>query len=436
MLSANTIQNSSPELREFLELSCLYLAASDEQFSGAEQEWIDTTFGHATADRFLADLANIQWGHVFTRIDELAEQIPAQEIQLVSAGVEDFFKQLLSVDGLDPREEECLNEFLEHLLDAGINVNQATPQQEVEKFEARLKSLLSMHKQQGEKWDWAKLATLLPPAYPSRLNTNRLRALQVQLVWTAALINVPQDFITAAEGEDETAFQTTYQGYYNWHGDFQDTRQVAYRVTRGSIEAYYEVLQRMDPFASIEKLGSTVDFIFHNNKIAECTIAVHGTNVIPPKEKSLTKRGKLSIKKMTRARFHELYQDYVCGCILRVAREMFALFPLEYVLVTAKADIGDPPAEHPVMSVIFPSKIMDEVEFKSIDPSNCVETYVHRGDFKASRQSGAFRAIVPLTVVDIPETEPEQLSFEQLKKEVERMREEVSERCNQWRMAS
>jgi hypothetical protein len=436
MLSANTIQNSSPELREFLELSCIYLAASDEQFSGAEQAWIDTTFGHGTADRFLADLANIQWGHVFTRIEELAGQIPAQEIQLVSAGVEDFFKQLLSVDGLDPREEECLSEFLEHLLDAGINVGQATPQQEVEKFEARLKSLLSMHIQQGGKWDWVKLATLLPPPYPSRFNTNRLRALQTQLVWTAASINVPQDFITAAEREDETTFQTTCQGYYNWHGDFQDTRQVAYRVTRGEIDAYYEVLQRMGPFASIEKLGSTVDFIFHNNKIAECTIAVHGMNVIPTKEKTLTKRGKLSIKKMTRARFHELYQDYVCGCILRVAREMFALLPLEYVLVIAKADIGDPPAEHPVMSVIFPSKIMDEVDFESIDPSNCVENYVHRGDFKASRQSEAFRAIVPLTVVDIPETEPEQLSFEQLKKEVERMREEVSERCNQWRMTS
>ena len=38
---------------------------------------------------------------------------------------------------------------------------------------------------------------------------------------------------------------------------------------------------------------------------------------------------------MPKGRFHEIYQDYLCGCLLRVAREVFALFPVDTVLVTA-----------------------------------------------------------------------------------------------------
>jgi len=432
MLGANTIQNSSPELREFLELSCLYLAAADQQFTGAEQEWIDASFGHGTADRFAANFATIQWENIFLRIDELAKLIPALEMQIISGGIEVFLKQLLSVDGWDSVEEERLIEYIEHLAVIGINTSQATPQEEVDEFKARLNFLLSIHKSQGRAWNWAQIAASLPPAYPNRFSTNRLQALQNQSVFTAASIYVAQDLVTTAEESDESAFQKAYQRYCHWHGEFQKTQQVAYRVMRGETEAYGEVLQRLGPFTSIEELGSTVEFAFHSPKIAECNIAIHGADVIPSQEKRLTKKGKLSVKKMPRARFHEIYQDYVCGCILRIGREMFALLPLEHVLVTAKAEVGDPPAEHSVMSVIFPSSIMDEVDFESTDPSDCVESYMHRGDFKATRKDEAFRAIIPLTIADVPEAKPDQLSFEQLSKEVERMHKEVHERRGQW----
>lgn len=124
-LGAKTIQTASSEMREFLELSCLYLAASDQQFTGVEQEWIDASFGHGTADRFLASLASTQWEEVFARINELAGLIPAHEMQIISGGIEDFLKELLSVDGWDSEEKERLDGFMKYLADMGINVKQS-----------------------------------------------------------------------------------------------------------------------------------------------------------------------------------------------------------------------------------------------------------------------------------------------------------------------
>jgi hypothetical protein len=125
-LGAKTIQTASSEMREFLELSCLYLAASDQQFTGVEQEWIDASFGHGTADRFLASLASTQWEEVFARINELAGLIPAHEMQIISGGIEDFLKELLSVDGWDSEEKERLDGFMKYLADMGMQVNQDT----------------------------------------------------------------------------------------------------------------------------------------------------------------------------------------------------------------------------------------------------------------------------------------------------------------------
>ena len=38
---------------------------------------------------------------------------------------------------------------------------------------------------------------------------------------------------------------------------------------------------------------------------------------------------------MTKTRYYELQQDYVCSCILRIARDLFALLPLKTVIIHA-----------------------------------------------------------------------------------------------------
>src|SRR5438093_13204305 len=49
---------------------------------------------------------------------------------------------------------------------------------EVETFENQLELLLSVHKEQGEVWDWMAIAASLPPVCPQKSSRNEQRARQ------------------------------------------------------------------------------------------------------------------------------------------------------------------------------------------------------------------------------------------------------------------
>jgi hypothetical protein len=46
------------------------------------------------------------------------------------------------------------------------------------------------------------------------------------------------------------------------------------------------------------------------------------------------------------------------------------------------------------------------LDFERLDPSDAVEGFLHRGDFKASRKTGAFAPIAPLTPAQIEQITP------------------------------
>jgi len=132
---------------------------------------------------------------------------------------------------------------------------------------------------------------------------------------------------------------------------------------------------------------------------------------------------------MPKTRFHEIYQDYVCSCVLRVAREVFALLPVESLLITASADILDPrtgqTVEQPVLSAALPRAAHARLDFDRIDPSDAMENFLHRGDFKASRGSSEFNPITPLTANDLPRPSSESMDFRDLIAAVRRLRDEL-----------
>jgi hypothetical protein len=114
-----------------------------------------------------------------------------------------------------------------------------------------------------------------------------------------------------------------------------------------------------------------------------------------------------------------MFQDYVASCVIRAARELFGRLPFDKVLVTACLPTSDLTAtelaaSRPVLSVIFPRGAFSALPFDSLDPSDTVETFPHRGDVKASRKTGEFIPIVPLTRDDLSESSPELKTLEEM----------------------
>jgi len=303
---------------------------------------------------------------------------------------------------------------------------------EVETYENKLDVLLSVHREQGEIWDWVALAASMPPYYPQRNSNQELRTKQLMLVSTSQQKEGAEAAIEQARLQDEHSFQDAMQSYTKEKSVQEKLKGLAFRIIAQEHKALIEALVEFSPLREISDLGSSLYFTVHSATLIECEIKVNSTQTIPAEFKTLTSSGKLSIKPMPKGRFHEIYQDYVCGCMLRVAREVFAMLPVETLLVTALADLLDSrtghTAEQPVLSAAMPRTVIARLNFEHLDSSEALENFRHRGDFKASRKSGVFQPITPLTPADLTQNSIADMGFHDLLANIQKMREEMKSR--------
>jgi hypothetical protein len=115
---------------------------------------------------------------------------------------------------------------------------------------------------------------------------------------------------------------------------------------------------------------------------------------------SLTSTGKLSTKAMPRLQFVELYQDYVCSLVLRIARELHALLPIQASLITAFSTDGLPTLS-PVLSTVIRRSDLARLPFASLDPSDALDSLETRTNFKSSRRTGALQPIIAFVAQDV-----------------------------------
>ena len=277
---------------------------------------------------------------------------------------------------------------------------------EVATYENRLELLLSLHKEQSERFDWMKLAVALPPPLPCKHTRNETKGRLSTLMLSHDRPEMVDRIIQRASEIDEQEFQESLKAHSKANAKWDELRSLAHRILNGESNAYTAALIILNPFTEISELGSSLDFTVHSVKTLECSVKVKGVQAIPDYVKSLTAKGKVSTKPMSRSRFHQLYQDYVCSCLLRIGREVFGILPIDTLLLNACVDVHNPATGHdveqPVLSVAITRSALTHLNFDRLSPSDVIDTFLHRGDFKASRKSEAFQPIAPLTVGDLP----------------------------------
>jgi hypothetical protein len=302
---------------------------------------------------------------------------------------------------------------------------------EVETYENRLDLLLSVHKERGELRDWNCVAATLPSPAPQRSFHHELRAKQLLCIdFEKQFVTVAETLIDQARMRDEQEYKEAVQSHSQEISEWESDTNLARRILCGELKAYTEALTEFNPLSEIADLGSSVHFVVHNSKLLECTLKVNGVQAIPSEVKSLTASGKVSVKAMPKSRFHEIYQDYVCGCILRVAREVFALLPIEALIITASADWFDSGTgrieERPVLSAAIQRVQLEALDFERLDPSDAIERLLHRGDFKSSRKLGAFQPITPLMPADLTASPSQLTGYTDLLSTARRLRKQMN----------
>ncbi|UKP00981.1 hypothetical protein [Nostoc sp. UHCC 0870] len=284
---------------------------------------------------------------------------------------------------------------------------------EVQVYENRIDCLLSVHKECSEEWDWVLIRNSQPPIKPEKQNTHEIAAQLKLSQYKPTLCDklfrrVKGKQTILANDVDEgrktdilnynTAISEYKEDYENW----QNLVELSKQIITGDIEAYMDVIDMEKPFDDICELGSMIEFDIIDSSTLGVTVYVNSETSIPSEIKSLTKTGRLSTKKMPKARFYEIYQDYICGCVLRIAREMFALLPIETILITSIGELFNSQTGHTqkqsILSVAIPKNIFVKLNFDSLDPSDSMSNFLHRMKFQKTK---GFMPIEALSISEL-----------------------------------
>jgi hypothetical protein len=285
---------------------------------------------------------------------------------------------------------------------------------EVEVYRNRLEQLVSVHQEGGSRIDWQNIALIPPPPPPEKITAQersarlRLESYKPNIV-TRILRRVEkvrsrlEHDIELGRRADEAAFRQAGSQYDQQNSEWKEQKDLAERILGGDLAAYLDVIKEVNPFREICDLGSGVEFEISNAQSITADISVHGEIAVPRESKSLLKSGKLSVKQAPKGEFYRLYQDYICSCVLRVARELFALLPLETVIASAVDMLVNSSTGHlekqPILSVVIPRRTFESLNLDLIDPSDSMKNFVHRMDFRATT---GFRPVERLSPGGLP----------------------------------
>jgi hypothetical protein len=184
--------------------------------------------------------------------------------------------------------------------------------------------------------------------------------------------------IQRAKAEDEKAYK-----------EWEELVEFVKYVQAGDIDTYFKVIEEMDPLSDLNEFGSGFEFSTDDPSYMEVEFDVHSHHIIPTTEKKLTKTGKLSVRQMPKTRYYALLQDYVCSCILRIARDLFALLPLETVMIHAYDEQLNTETGQKerllILSIKIDRDILEGLNFENIDCSDSMNNFPHHMKFRKTK---------------------------------------------------
>lgn len=257
----------------------------------------------------------------------------------------------------------------------------------VEEYENHVKMIKSVHVECADPVDWKLIESASAPFSIGEKGPKEIAAQEEYDTFSPKFIE--KLFLKNGEKRKQKLFdaieiaqQTDTEDYEIW----QSNVKLAGGILSGDIDAYYNAIENFNPFEDLLEFGSGFEFGTDSPQYIEIEFQVKSDSVVPHKSKSLTKTGKLSEKALSKTAYYDITQDYVCSCAIRLARELFALLPIEYVIVHATDEILNTAtgnmSNETILSVKFPRSKFANINFDKIDASDFIETFGHNMSFK------------------------------------------------------
>lgn len=183
-----------------------------------------------------------------------------------------------------------------------------------------------------------------------------------------------------------------YQQYLKNKAEYERIINIAKGVKNSDKQSFIYAINYFNPFEDLKNYGSDISYSIEKN-ILEINFFAKGEEVIPHTTKRLLRNGnEIKEDPLPTSRFYEIYQDYICSCILRIAKETFNLLPIDKVLINAKQNklnrsIGKYQNET-IVSIVIDKPNLEKLNFDLLDPSDSMMNFTTQMDF--SKDSGFF----------------------------------------------
>jgi hypothetical protein len=268
----------------------------------------------------------------------------------------------------------------------------------VEEFESTLAVLSTVHRECSGRVDWKQMLHAQPHLDRSR-STHAQAMLQA---FTPTLFERIFGSVKRREDLERALAAALAYEASEWDricAEVEEGRQLASRVLAGDTAAYNDAIKASGCLQELEELGCSPIGHWIDSQNAWTTVKVGGPDIVPNEAKALTASGKLSTKRVPAGKQNEIYQDFVCGVALRIARELTAVLPIRGVLCDVQGPVFDATTGHTVdaviLSVYCPAErlISGGVNFTRVDASDLISTFMHA--MKLVKTKG-FQPVTPL----------------------------------------
>ena len=170
------------------------------------------------------------------------------------------------------------------------------------------------------------------------------------------------------------------------HDEWQELHDAAEKVLAGDIDTYLSLVEDLQPYEDLLEYGSDFEVGTDDPSFLEVEFKVKSDEVVPDREYILDDKGALKEKDLSKSAYYDMLQDYVCSAMLRVARDTFALLPVERVIIHAvdKAlnTATGKEEENTIVSVCVEREQLDQVDFDRLDPSDALNAFGAKMKFK------------------------------------------------------
>jgi len=249
--------------------------------------------------------------------------------------------------------------------------------QEVENYNAYINMLISVHLETENDVNWHRVAEE-DITYLLKEGPNVSSVLEEIANYKPTFRDKLFNRTTAKKMIIEEKLPEAKQLDHEIYQKKQRLKDAAPLILSGDSNAWIMALTEYAPFDDIESFGSQLNFKVINNELV-VSLTVGNEEVVPTDTLSLTSTNKLSRKKMGKTIYLALYQDYVCSCVIRIAREVLAILPIENVLIHVydygQADL--PPMKGCILSTRINRENLELLDFENIDCSDTIETFEH-----------------------------------------------------------